>query len=366
MAGASGLDMAVAVSEAGGLGSLPCALLDPPALEDALAAARARTDRPIQFNFFAHDHAEADPARDGSWLGQLDAYYREFGVAPPTELSPGPVQGFADAHCAILEANPPAVVSFHFGLPEDRVVRRLKAAGIVVMGSATTVDEARWLKDNGCDAVIAQGNDGGGHRGMFLTGDAASQIGTFSLVPQVVDAVDVPVIAAGGIADGRGVAAAMALGADGVQVGTAFLLTEEAEIGPLYRSALMSPGAATTAVTNLFSGRPARCIANRLVCEKGPIAADAATFPRGFAALAPIRHAAEARGSADFSALYCGQAAGLAKPATAGQLTLDLATTARDCAEGLHHRTTPARRLPGAAAPAQIEWTSAVTPVRLD
>jgi nitronate monooxygenase len=204
----------------------------------------------------------------------------------------------------------------------------VKAAGAVVLSSATTAQEAHWLEANGCDAIIAQGAEAGGHRGMFLTDEVASQAGTFALVPQVVDAVKVPVIAAGGIADGRGVAAAFALGAAGVQVGTAYLFTPEATISDLHRTALRQATDDGTALTNVFSGRPARGLVNRVMREVGPIAAEAPAFPTAGGALAPLKAKAEAAGSADFSSLWSGQAASLGQEVGATDLTRQLAEDA--------------------------------------
>ena len=181
----------------------------------------------------------------------------------------------------MLEEFRPAVVSFHFGLPSNELLARVRRWGAKILASATTVDEARWLEARGVDAIIAQGLEAGGHRGMFLSEDLSTQVGTLALLPQVVRAVKVPVIAAGGIADARGVAAAMALGAAGVQVGTAYLLCPEASTSALHRSALKGEGARHTAVTNLFTGRPARGIVNRIMRELGPINALAPSFPLG-------------------------------------------------------------------------------------
>ena len=236
-----------------------------------------------------------------------------------------------------MERHKPAVVSFHFGLPAPELLARVKAAGCLVLSSATTVAEAVWLEARGCDAIIAQGYEAGGHRGMFLTDDIAAQPGTFALVPQVVDAVEVPVIAAGGIGDGRGIAAAFALGAAGVQIGTAYLKTPQALITSLHRAALAEASDERTALTNLFSGRPARGLINRLMREVGPLSADAPAFPTAGNALAPLKAIAEQQGSADFSSLWAGQAAALGPPQLdAGELTAVLAEDALRALAGLH------------------------------
>ena len=257
----------------------------------------------------------------------LAPYYAELGLgdAPPYDVAIVP---FDDARCQVVEELRPEVVSFHFGLPADDLVDRVRASGARVIASATTVPEAQWLADHGCDAVIAQGAEAGGHRGMFLSADVESQVGTMALVPQVVDAVDVPVIAAGGIADGRGIAAAFMLGASGVQIGTGYLLCPEATISGLHRAALRSPAALETALTNVFTGRPARSIVTRLMREVGPLSAAAPRFPRATGAVLPLRLAAEPDGDTAFTALWSGQAATLAAELPAGELTRLLAAAA--------------------------------------
>jgi len=230
--------------------------------------------------------------------------------------------------CEIVEKTQPEVISFHFGLPEKSLLKRVKAAGCKVLSSATTAREARWLDDHGCDAIIAQGYEAGGHRGMFLTENVATQAGTMALVPQVVDAVSVPVIAAGGIADGRGIAAAFALGASGVQIGTGYLFTPESLVTDTHRSALKGAKDDHTALTNLFSGRPARGIMNRVMREIGPISDTPTAFPTAGAALAPLKVAAEANGNTDFTSLWSGQAARLGREVGAADLTRQLADDA--------------------------------------
>ena len=258
MAGANGSALAAAVSETGGLGSLPCAMLDAAKARAEIGVIRQRTAKPLNVNFFCHQAPQPDAARDAAWRERLAGYYRELDLDPTAEAPAVNRAPFDESMCALVEDLRPAVVSFHFGLPEPALLSRVKAAGCKVLSSATTVAEACWLEDHGCDAVIAQGFEAGGHRGMFLTDKVASQVGTMALVPQVVDAVNVPVIAAGGIGDGRGIAAAFALGAAGVQLGTAYLFTPESLINDLHRAALHSAGDDKTALTNLFSGRPAR------------------------------------------------------------------------------------------------------------
>lgn len=308
MAGVQGHALAVAVCGVGALGSLPCAMLTPAALRDELLAIRAATDRPFNLNFFCHVEPAADAAAETAWRDALAPYYREFGI-DPARIVPGAARApFGEEAAALVEQFRPPVVSFHFGLPPPALLQRVRVTGAKVLSSATTVDEARWLEAHGVDVVIAQGLEAGGHRGHFLSDDLTRQMGTLALLPQVKAAVRVPVVAAGGIADAGGVAAAMALGADGVQVGTAYLLCPEATTSAIHRAALQGEGAAHTALTNVFTGRPARGIVNRLMRELGPMRAPPhPPFPRSAAALAPLRAAAEGRGSGDFSPLWSGQ-----------------------------------------------------------
>jgi nitronate monooxygenase len=324
MAGVQGSALAVAVCQAGGLGSLPCALLSLDAMRKELEAIRASTTRPFNVNFFCHAQIPPDAAREAKWRATLAPYYAAYGIDAST-IAAGPGRAsFSDAAADVLAEFRPAVVSFHFGLPSDALLARVRGWGAKVLSSATTIDEARWLEARGVDAVIAQGTEAGGHRAHFLSEDLGAQLGTFALVPQIVDAVKVPVIAAGGIADARGVAAAMALGASGVQVGTAYLLCPEATTSVVHRAALESDAARITAVTNLFTGRPARGIVNRLMSELGPMSRAAPAFPFASSALAPLRARAEAQGSGAFSPLWAGQNATGCKKVPAGVLTREL------------------------------------------
>ena len=325
MAGVQGSALAVAVSNAGGLGSLPCALLSPDGLRKELAAIRGQTTKPFNVNFFCHPNPEPSAAREAAWRAALAPYFAEYDIDPQS-IAGGPARVPFDAASAdLLSEFEPPVVSFHFGLPSPELLARVRGWGAKILSSATTVDEARWLEAHGVDAVIAQGLEAGGHRGLFLTGDLASQIGTFALVPQVVAAVSVPVIAAGGIADAKGVAAALALGAAGVQIGTAYLLCPEVTTSAIHRDALKSDAARTTAVTNVFTGRPARGIVNRIVRELGPISAVAPAFPLAAAAVAPLRAKAESLGRGDFSPLWAGQNVSGCREVPASKLTRELA-----------------------------------------
>ena len=328
LAGANGSAMAIAVCDAGGLGSLPCAMLDAAKVRAEIGVIRQHTAKPINVNFFCHTPARPDPERDAAWKGRLAAYYAELGLDPAASAPAASRAPFDKMMCEIVEDLKPDVVSFHFGLPALPMLDRVKASGCLVFSSATTVAEARWLEEKGCDAIIAQGYEAGGHRGMFLSDDVATQVGTFALVPQVVDAVKVPVIATGGIADGRGIAAAFALGAAGAQIGTAYLFTPESTISDLHRSALRAAPDDQTALTNLFSGRPARGLMNRVMREIGPMSDAAPAFPTAGNALAPLKARAEAAGASDFSSLWSGQAARLGRETGAGDLTRALAEDA--------------------------------------
>lgn len=324
MAGATSTAMVVETSNAGGLGSLPSALYSEAQLRAALDAVRAGTKRPINVNFFSHQNPPDDPARQAVWRQRLAPYYVEAGLDPDQPLPAGGRAPFNDAFAKVVEDYRPEVVSFHFGLPAPELVERVKRTGARVLSSATTVAEALWLEARGVDAVIAMGFEAGGHRGNFLTHDMSGQVGTFALAPRIADSVRVPVIAAGGIADRRGVLAAFALGAEAAQVGTAYLFTPEAEISPVYRQALATADE-ITAVTNLFTGRPARGIVNRLMAEAGPLSDLAPPFPTAGAAVLPLRKVAEAAGRGDFSSLWAGQAFRASKPMGSAELTRALA-----------------------------------------
>jgi nitronate monooxygenase len=328
MAGPCFADMVIAVAEAGGLGSLPTATFTADQVRAELQKIRQGTRKPINLNFFCHAPATVDPARETAWRSRLAPYYRELSVDPAAPVPAANRAPFDDALCKLVEDHRPEVVSFHFGLPDAALLARVRATGAVIVSSATSVDEAIWLEAHGCDAIIAQGAEAGGHRGIFL-GDplteAATQAGTMALVPQVVDAVKLPVIAAGGIADARGIVAAFALGASAVQIGTAYLFCPEARISAPHRAALRQAKDNATALTNIFTGRPARGLVNRTMRELGPLTADAPAFPLAGNALAPLKARAEAQGSGDFGSLWSGQAARLGRELPAGELTRTLA-----------------------------------------
>lgn len=328
MAGSGFGDMAIEVAEAGGLGSLPCATLTPEQVRTELGIIRQQTAKPINVNFFCHKPPKLDSTREAGWRKRLEPYYVEAGIDPNAPIPTSNRAPFDDELCGLVEEFRPEVVSFHFGLPEQALLDRVKATGAKILSSATTVDEARWLEDHGCDAIIAQGFEAGGHRGVFLSDDISTQVGTFALVPQVVDAVKVPVIAAGGIADARGIVAAFVLGAAAVQIGTAYLFTPLARLAAPHRKALQGADAHKTALTNIFTGRPARGIVNRIMREIGPISDLAPAFPLAGGALAPLRSKTEKEGSGDFMSQWSGQAARLCRVASAGELTKTLAVEA--------------------------------------
>ncbi|WP_419899276.1 NAD(P)H-dependent flavin oxidoreductase [Roseomonas sp. USHLN139] len=325
MAGSTTPEMVIAVSQAGGLGSLACAAYSVDQARAAVAAIRAATDRPFAMNFFCHVPPAPDAARAAAWQAALAPYYRELGLDPAMPTPPGARAPFDEAFCALVEDVRPAVCSFHFGLPEPALLARVRQTGARILSSATTVAEARWLAARGCDAIIAMGLEAGGHRGHFLSDDLATQLGTFALLPQVVDAVSVPVIAAGGIGDARGIDAALVLGAAAVQLGTLYLFTPEASIPAPHRAALREAAQRETALTTLFTGRPARGFVNRLMRELGPLSPLAPAFPTAGGALAPLRAATEPAGCGDFMSLWAGQAAALGREMAAGALTRRLA-----------------------------------------
>ena len=313
-------EMVIAVSEAGGLGGLGLANSAPDKARADLGVVRQRTSRPINANFMCHCPPSDDPARQAAWHALLAPYYEELGVDPHAPKPMPSVYVVSQELCDLVVEFRPEIVSFHFGLPEKSLLTQVKATGAKVISSATTVDEARWLEAEGCDAIIAQGYEAGGHRGTFLTDDISTQAGTMALVPQVVDAVTIPVIAAGGVTDARGIVAALALGASAVQMGTAYLFCPEANVPPLYRAALKNAKDNGTVLTNVVSGRPARVLINRFVREVGPMSNLAPEFPLAGIGLAPLRAKSEAVGSTDFTSLLSGQSAPLGRELPAGEL----------------------------------------------
>ncbi|HEY5279218.1 MAG TPA: nitronate monooxygenase [Pseudolabrys sp.] len=335
MAGAMDATLAAAVAQAGGLGSLPAAMLDATKLRDHVVAFRAAAPgKPINLNFFSHTAPVPNNAREHGWREALKPYYEEFGIDPNAPVPASNRAPFDEAFCLVVEELKPEVVSFHYGLPAAGLVARVKAAGAKIISSATTVAEAVYLDEHGCDAVIAQGFEAGGHRGMFLSGDLANQIGTFALVPLIADAVKVPVIAAGGVTDARGIVAAMALGAAGVQIGSGYLHSPESKVAAPHRTLLRSARGREMAVTNVMTGRPARGFINRVMRDLGPISAIAPAFPLAGGAIAPLGAQAQAQGSGDFSSMWAGQAVALGRELPARDLTLALVREAQDLMRG--------------------------------
>ena len=328
MAGIMDADLVIAAAQGGALGSLPCAMITAEKAREQVNIIRQRVSAPVNMNFFCHTPVDADPAREAGWKARLGDYYKEHGIDPSAPVNAANRAPFDAAMCAVVEELKPEVVSFHFGLPEPALLKRVKATGAIVMGSATVVREAVWLEDNGADIIIAQGAEAGGHRGMFLTDRLAEQVGNLALVPQVVDAVKLPVIVAGGIADGRGIAAAFALGASGVQIGSAYLRCPESKVSALGRAALAQASDESTVITNVMTGRLARGVANRAMREVGPISPDAPAFPHAATALGPLKAAAEKQGRVDFTNLWAGQAVRMGRDMPAAELTRALAGSA--------------------------------------
>ena len=326
MAGVQNSALAAAVSNAGGLGSLPCAMLNSEALQTELQTLARLTEKPVNLNFFSHQAPQPDPAQNTRWLSRLAPYFTEFGVRAE-DLPTGPQrQPFSHAVADIVEPFTPAVMSFHFGLPFDDLLERVKSWGCRIIASATTIDEALWLQSKGVDAIIAQGLEAGGHRGNFLTTQVSDQSPTLPLLMALLKTVDIPVIAAGGIADANAVSQAISLGASGVQVGTAYLLSNEATTSTLHREILTTPAAQQTTLTNVFSGHMARGIINRAIRELGPVSDEAPAFPLAANAMSALRAKAEEQGRHDFTPLWCGQGATGCQEIPAADITHQLAT----------------------------------------
>jgi nitronate monooxygenase len=327
MAGVQGSALAIAVSNAGGLGTLPCAMLDAAAMRRELEAVGAGTKAPFAVNFFSHIPPTPDPERERRWRERLTPYYVELGLDPSQSVAAAARTPFSEEAADVLDEFAPAVVSFHFGLPPPHLVTRVRRLGASVWATATTVDEARWLEARGVDAIVAQGIEAGGHRGHFLSDDLTLQAPTRELVARLVETTKVPIVAAGGIADAGAVLAVLELGAAAAMVGTAYMLCPEATTSTVHRAALAIDAARReTALTNLFSGRPARGIVNRLMRELGPISDLAPAFPLAAAAVAPLRAAAERRGSGDFSPLWAGESDVRLRAVPAADLTRELAS----------------------------------------
>ncbi len=313
MAGVQDSHLAIAVCNAGGLGSLPCAMLSIEQIECEIASIRANTTSVFNVNFFAHRPVDYTPEMQSKWLQVLQPYYQQFGLSEQDICHNSGRQPFNQATADLLADLKMPLVSFHFGLPEDKLLGQIKASGAKVISTATTITEAQWLQAKGVDAIIAQGLEAGGHRGMFLHDDIATQSGTFALLPNLAKAIDLPIIAAGGISDAATSQCAFSLGADAVQVGTAFLLADEAQTKAGHKAALQSRKASDTRLTNIFSGGVARGIATPFIKKLG-IHPAAPPFPHAAFVTDPIKNRAEQLGNHDFSAMWAGQNACLAVP----------------------------------------------------
>lgn len=325
MAGVQGSALAIAVSEAGGLGSLPCAMLSPEQLIAEINRIKAATAKPVNFNFFCHEMPAFDEKKQAAWQVRLKPYFDELDIDSDSLPAGASRTPFNPTTADLLEAYKPEIISFHFGLPNKELMARIKGWGTKIISTATTLKEALWLEAKGVDAIIAQGLEAGGHRGMFLSADITTQVGLAALVPQIVSQVKVPVIAAGGLADAKGVQAALLLGATAVQVGTAYLLCNEANTSQLHRAALKSTQAEHTALTTIFTGKPARGIVNRAIKELGYISKEAPAFPYASIEMGKLRTAAEKNNSAEFSPLWAGQNPSGCKEISASELTKQLA-----------------------------------------
>ncbi len=325
MAGVQDSDLTIAVSSAGGLGSLPCAMLELDMIDAELNTITENTDKSFNVNFFCHTPPIVNAERESRWRAELQPYFTEYHIDADSIPAGASREPFRTQVVDVLEKYKPKVVSFHFGLPERKLLTKIKSWGTKILASATTIEEARWLEAHGADGIIAQGLEAGGHRGMFLTKDLTTQVGTLSLLPQIIQNVSVPVVAAGGICNAQGVTAALSLGAIAVQVGTAYLLCSETKTSQLHRAAIKSQTANHTAITNIFSGRPARSIVNRAVKEIGPINTHASEFPLAATSITALRKEAESKKCSDFSPLWCGQNASGCKEVSASALTKELA-----------------------------------------
>jgi nitronate monooxygenase len=321
MAGVSTAALAAAVSDAGGLGSIAVGHLNAEQARAAIGAVRGLTARPFAVNVFCHRPAQADAAREAAWLAWLAPYFAASDAAPPASLREiyGTIAS-DDAMLAVLLDTRPAVVSFHFGLPDAERIRALKDAGIILLGSATSPQEARAVEAAGLDAVVVQGYEAGGHRGTFDPAQGDAAIGTFALVRLVAHEVTIPIIAAGGIMDGAGIGAVLRLGAGAAQMGTAFMLSRESSAPPQHRALLTDPDSITM-VTDVISGRPARGLVNRFFTDVGapghPAVPD---YPIAYDAAKALHAAAAKQGNQDFSVNWAGQGFRLARALPAAEL----------------------------------------------
>jgi len=324
MAGADSVELAVAVARAGGLGSLACPLLAPAQLQESWKSIRSQTDKPINLNFFCHTIAPRNVAKEEAWRKLLEKYYREMDISSENIPEPPLRMPFDSAMCDALENIKPEIVSFHFGLPESSLLARIKAIGAKILSSATTIDEARWLEAHGCDALIAQGSEAGGHRGMFLSDDLSTQEKTKILLVKTLAAVSIPVIAAGGIGDAQTVSEVLSQGAIAAQIGTAYLFCPETRISSTHLAALTAKNT-DTVITNVYSGRPARGLMTRLMRDIGPMSPYALAFPLAGRYVTPLRQRAEQKNSNDFSQMWAGESYKAGQIMPAEELTRKLA-----------------------------------------
>lgn len=311
-------ELVAAVSNAGGLGSLGAAYLPPETLREQVREVRDLTERPFAVNLFVPSPFEADPERIERANALLGQYRKELGIEAPEKISSF-AESFDDQLETVLEERVP-VFSFTFGSLGPDLTGQLKQNGVTVMGTATTVREGLRLEEEGVDMVVAQGSEAGGHRGTFLGDFADALVGTMALVPQLADALSVPVVASGGIMDGRGLAAALILGAEAAQMGTAFLVCEESGAHPEFKRAALEAAEDETAVTRAFSGRPARGVKNRFLIEVGEHEGELPPFPVQNALTRDVRAMAQKQDRPEFMSLWAGQAARLARPIRAAEL----------------------------------------------
>lgn len=324
MAGVQDSSLTIAVSNAGGMGSLPCAMLSREQIVDELEIITRATSYPFNLNFFCHTAPVHNAGREARWRQALQSFFTEYDLDINETGASFARQPFSQDIIDAIEPFNPPVLSFHFGLPAPKLIKHAKAWGAIIIASATTVKEALWLEANGADAVIAQGLEAGGHRGLFLSTDITTQVASLSLITQTLSAVNIPVIAAGGFSNAKDVGAVLSLGAIAVQLGTTYLLCDETKTSLLHRAAIKSEESQHTVITNVFSGRPARSIVNRLVREAGPISTEVPEFPLAATAVGALKQAAEAKNSSDFSSLWCGQNATGCKEISAAELTIEL------------------------------------------
>lgn len=330
MAGVQDSALLIAVAQAGGLGSLPCAMLATEKIREEVNLIRNNTSRPFNLNFFCHKNPQNSEQKQQAWLETLSPYFDEFAIDQSVVSSATARLPFNQDIADAIEELKPEIVSFHFGLPNDDLLAQVKSSGTKIFSSATTLEEALWLEEKGVDAIIAQGIEAGGHRGIFLNDDLGSQIPGIELLSHLVKETNLPIIAAGGIASSKQVRIAFELGASAVQVGTSFLRCPEATTSEIHRAALASTAASDTVITNLFTGRPARAIRNRVINDLGAIRQDLPDFPGAVNALLPLRSHSQKLGSGDFSAMWCGSNPSGCKAVPAADIIAELVSGITD------------------------------------